>query len=121
MCIRDRNNPVFIDYNGGDLIGKMGIEREYESTLKGVDEKQLIEVDSSGKTVRKLGETDPIPGKDIKITIDLKLQKAAYEATKDIKRGVVIASTPDGEILAMISRPSFDLSLIHISEPTRPY
>ncbi|HZJ18569.1 MAG TPA: penicillin-binding protein 2 [Patescibacteria group bacterium] len=112
----EMNNPVFIDYNGGDLIGKMGIEREYESTLKGVDEKQLIEVDSSGKTVRKLGETDPIPGKDIKITIDLKLQKAAYEATKDIKRGVVIASTPDGEILAMISRPSFDPNLFTMGE-----
>jgi penicillin-binding protein 2 len=112
----EMNEPVFIDYNGGDLIGKMGIERSYENVLKGVDEKQLMEVDSRGEVVRKLGQTDPIPGKDIKLTIDLKLQKAAYEATKDIRRGAVIASKTNGEILAIVSRPSFDPNLFTMGE-----
>lgn len=113
---KEMSEPAFIDYNGGDLIGKMGIERSYEDILKGVDEKQLMEVDSRGEIIRKLGQTDPIPGKDIKLTIDLKLQKAAYEATKDIKRGAVIASKPNGEILAIISRPSFDPNLFTMGE-----
>ncbi|PIP75050.1 MAG: hypothetical protein CO135_00825 [Candidatus Levybacteria bacterium CG_4_9_14_3_um_filter_35_16] len=105
------SNSQFLDFKGGDLIGKMGIERSYEDKLKGIDEKQLIEVDSLGKGVRKLGQTDAISGQDLKITIDLKIQKAAFEATKDVKRGAVIVSTPDGQILAMISRPSFDPNL----------
>ncbi|MFH1187022.1 MAG: penicillin-binding transpeptidase domain-containing protein [Candidatus Levyibacteriota bacterium] len=112
----EMDDPLFMDYKGGSLIGKMGIERRYENVLKGVDQKQLMEVDNFGKTVRKLGQTDPIPGKDIKITIDLKLQKAVHEATKDIKRGSVIVSTLDGQILAMLSRPSFDANLFTMGE-----
>ncbi len=103
--------PQFKDYKGGDLIGKMGIEREYENILKGVDGKQLIETDSMGRTVRELGQTDPIAGEDVTLTIDLRLQKVAYDAMKDIKKGAVIVSTPKGEILAMISKPSFDPNL----------
>lgn len=98
----------FSDYLGNDLIGKMGIEDEYEPMLKGVDGKELVEVNSLGETVRKLGKTDPIPGEDIKVNLDLNIQKAAFSATEEIKKGVVIVSTPKGEILAMVSRPSFD-------------
>jgi penicillin-binding protein 2 len=101
----------FADYKGLDWVGKSGIERQYEHILKGTDGKQLVEVDAFGKKVRPLGLTDPVPGQDITLTIDLKLQKAAFEATKDVKRGAVIVSTPTGEILAMISRPSFDPNL----------
>lgn len=101
----------FSNYLGGDLIGKMGIEAEYEAVLKGKDGKELVEVNSLGNPVRKLGKTDPIPGDDITVNLDLNIQKAAFDATKDMKRGAVVVSTPKGEILSMISRPSFDPNL----------
>lgn len=95
----------------GDLVGKMGIERQYESFLKGTDGKQLAEIDSMGKIIRKLGETDPIPGRNITLTIDADLQKKSYDSMKKVKKGAVIVSTPKGEILALISKPSFDPNL----------
>lgn len=101
----------FPNYKGGDLIGKTGIEKEYESVLSGTKGRELVEVDSLGKVVRKLGKTDPIPGKDIMLTVDSKIQKAAFEASSEIKKGAIIVSTPKGEILALISKPSFDPNL----------
>jgi penicillin-binding protein 2 len=101
----------FAGYQGTDWIGKNGIEREYEHLLRGKDGKQLIEVDASGKPVRSLGREDPYYGQDVTLTIDSKLQQAAFDATKDVKRGAVIVSKPDGEILSMVSRPSFDPNL----------
>ncbi len=104
----------FSSYNSGDLIGKSGIEQEYESKLKGIDGKQLVEIDARGNPVRKLGESDPIPGQDITLTIDSALQKAVFEAAKNVKKGAVIVSSPKGEILAMVSKPSFDPNLFTI-------
>ncbi len=104
-------NSDFAGYKSGDVVGKIGIEREYEKFLKGVDGKQLAEIDSSGKIIRKLGETDPIPGKNITLTVDSDLQKRAYNAMSKVKKGAVIASTPTGEILALVSKPSFDPNL----------
>jgi penicillin-binding protein 2 len=101
----------FAGYASGDVVGKMGIERQYENFLKGTDGKQLAEIDSYGKIVRKLGETDATPGRDITLTIDEGLQKKSYEAIKKVKRGAVVASTPEGEILALVSNPSFDPNL----------
>lgn len=101
----------FSSYNSGDLIGKSGMEQEYESKLRGVDGKQLVEIDAQGRSVRKLGESDPIPGQNLTLTIDSSLQKAVFEATKGVKKGAVIVSSPKGEILAMVSRPSFDANL----------
>ncbi len=103
--------PQYSNYLGNDLIGKTGIEKEYEQLLRGTDGKQLIEVDAMGRLVRSLGQTDPIPGEDIILTIDAKLQQAAYTASENIKKGAVIVSKPDGEILAMVSKPSFDPNL----------
>jgi penicillin-binding protein 2 len=100
-------SPEFSSYNQGDLIGKMGIEKRYEKFLKGEDGKQLAEIDSQGKVVRTLGETEGIPGRNIRLTIDADLQKKAYQALKS-KRGAVIATTPKGEVLALVSKPSFD-------------
>jgi penicillin-binding protein 2 len=101
----------YSSYNSGELIGKSGIEQEYENKLKGIDGKQLIEIDARGNAVRKLGESDPIPGQDITLTIDAPLQKAVFEATKSVKKGAAIVSSPKGEILAMVSKPSFDPNL----------
>lgn len=98
----------FSDYSGNDLVGKMGIEDEYEPMLKGIDGKELVEVNSIGETVRKLGRTDPIAGENISVNLDVNIQKAAFSAMENVKKGAVIVSTPRGEILAIASRPSFD-------------
>ena len=109
-------SPAFSGYVSGELIGKTGIEQEYEGILKGEDGKELFEVDSMGRQVRKLGQTDPVAGKDIALTLDASLQKVAYEALKGVKKGAVIVSTPKGEILAMVSKPSFDPNLFTLGK-----
>ncbi|MDO8686910.1 MAG: penicillin-binding transpeptidase domain-containing protein, partial [Candidatus Berkelbacteria bacterium] len=106
----------FTNYNSGDLIGKSGIEKEYEKNLRGVDGKELIEVDALGKKVRTLGLTDPIPGQNITLTIDANLQQAVFEALKDVKKSAVIVSSPKGEILSLVSKPSFDPNLFTMGE-----
>lgn len=106
--LKDRN---FLSYKQGELIGKMGIEKEYEKLLKGIDGKQLVEIDAQGKPYRKLGSEDPVPGKDIKVTLDVDLQSAAFRAMETVKKGALIATTIDGEILALISKPTFDPNL----------
>lgn len=103
--------PEFAKYHLNDFVGKTGIERQYEHTLRGIDGKQLVEIDAMGKAIRTLGQTDPIPGHDITLTLDAKLQKAVYTATTGMVKGAVVVSTPNGEILAMLSRPAFDPNL----------
>ena len=110
------------DYEGyalTDFVGKTGIEQQYESTLKGVNGKKLVEIDATGKPLRTLGETDPIPGQDVLLTLDARLQTTAYEAMKDVQKGAVIAATPDGQILAMVSKPSYDTNLFTLSSDYR--
>jgi len=95
-------------YDQTDLVGKTGIEQRYEEILKGVNGKQLIEVDAMGNPVRTLGQTEPVSGKDIQLTLDAGLQEAVYEAMKEVKKGSAVVSTPQGEILSLVSKPSFD-------------
>ena len=110
----------FTTYKTGDLIGKMGIEAAYEDLLRGVDGQQLIEVDAFGKIIRTLGQTDPIPGQDIKLTLDAKLQQAVFTAMQQVKKGAVVVSTPKGEILAMLSKPGFDTNLFTLGKNYTP-
>ncbi|MEK7517337.1 MAG: penicillin-binding transpeptidase domain-containing protein, partial [Patescibacteria group bacterium] len=116
----------FSSYKGGELIGKIGVEGWYESMLAGRDGKELIEIDSHGRIVRELGKTDPTAGENITLTIDIELQKAVFDAALDIKKGAVIVSSPKGEILALVSKPSFDPNLFTQGEnysgaPESPY
>src|SRR3990167_3010667 len=106
----------FSNYQGGDLIGKIGIEREYEAKLAGISGRELVEMDSMGKIVRKLGLTDPLPGQNITLTLDIALQKAVFDAAIDVKKGAIIVSNPKGEILALVSKPAFDPNLFTMGE-----
>lgn len=106
----------FSSNRGGDLVGKMGVEQYFENFLRGEDGKQLIEVDSLGNTIRKLGETDPIPGQNITLNLDLNLQRAGFDAL-NVERGAIIVSNPKGEILSLISKPSFDPNLFTLPNP----
>jgi len=113
-------DAAFYSYQPTDWVGKSGIEEQYEHSLRGTDGKELIEVDALGRQVQSLGQTDPIPGQDITLTIDAKLQQQVYAAMSSVVHGAAIVSKPDGEILAMISKPSFDPNLFTLDQNYQP-
>src|SRR5262245_32418047 len=92
----------------GDVVGKAGIERQYNDILMGTDGMRRVIVNSVGKEVGHLTQQDPIPGKQIQLTIDMDLQQVA-EQSLGARPGAVVAMDPrNGEILAMVSRPTPD-------------
>ena len=100
-----------VNYSGTHHIGKTGIERFYEAELHGQVGYEEVETNARGRVLRVLKRTDPIPGKDIVLSLDIKLQEAAEEALAG-RRGAVVALNPNtGEVLAMVSQPSFDPNL----------
>jgi len=102
------NQPQFELYNPGDVVGISGVERQYNSMLMGKNGSRQALVDSHGREVGRLGETDAVPGNPLRLTIDVDLQIAAEQALED-KNGAIIAMDPHtGEILAMVSGPTFD-------------
>ncbi len=109
-------NPFYTyqGYRAGDRIGRMGLEETLEKQLRGVDGKELIEVDAEGKKIRTLGEVEPIPGKDFTLTIDSDLQKVAYEALGENPGAVVVSRPKSGEILVLVSTPGFDPNQFHL-------
>jgi len=113
-------NSEFKNYLATDVIGQEGIEQFYEQNLKGQDGKQLYEINSSGSIVRKLGQDDPIPGNNLNLTLDINLQKKAFEAAADIAKGGAVVQTTKGEILALVSKPSFDANLFTMDKTYKP-
>ncbi len=102
------DNPDYAKFNQGQIIGKTGIEKEYNDSLMGVDGERQSVVDNLGREHQVLGIKEAVPGKNLQLTIDLDLQVVAELALGD-KRGAVVALNPNnGEVLAMASRPSFD-------------
>lgn len=105
-------------YKSGDIIGKFGLEKVYDKELRGENGGQQVEVDVSGKPVQILGRKEPVPGDDLELTIDIKLQQAAEKAVDDQLTQIgahaaaaVVMNPQTGEILAMVSRPAFDPNL----------
>src|SRR5438067_1368059 len=103
------NQPQFELYNPGDVVGRSGVELEYNQILMGKNGSRQVLVNSHGQEVDKpLDEKPAEPGKPLKLTLDVDLQIAAEEAIGD-KNGALVAMDPHtGEILAMVSRPTFD-------------
>lgn len=101
------------DYTSGDRLGRMGIEQVFEKKLRGIDGKELIEVDSHDNKIRTLGRLDAIGGQDLHLSLDVDLQKVAYEALGENKGAVVVSKPKTGEILVLVSTPSFDPNKIH--------
>ena len=95
-------------YRPGDIVGKSGLEREYNETLQGTDGMRRMIVNSIGRPVKTLDNVEAVAGKPIELTIDYDLQQVA-ETGMAGKEGAVVAMDPrTGEILAILSHPTFD-------------
>lgn len=95
-------------YRLGDVVGQMGAESAFESTLHGTWGGQQVEVDSAGRIISILGDKPAIAGEDIQLTLDVDLQRAAEKAL-GTREGAVVAMDPrNGAILAMASWPTYD-------------
>jgi penicillin-binding protein 2 len=103
-----REREKFPQYYLGDLIGKFGIEKSWESQLRGKGGGEQIEVDASGQRLRKLGEEEAKTGESLTLTIDLELQRQAEAAMQGKEGSIVVLGVQTGEVLAMVSQPSFD-------------
>ncbi len=102
------NQPKWELYNPGDVVGKSGVELQYNQVLMGKNGSRQVLVNSKGKEMGELDQKPAVPGNNLKLTLDIDLQIAAEEAMGD-KNGAMIAMDPrTGEILAMVSRPTFD-------------
>ena len=102
------NQPQFELYSPGDVVGVSGVERQYNTVLMGQNGSRRALVNSHGREVGHLDETPAVPGKQLKLTLDVDLQIAAEEALEG-KNGAIVAMDPhNGEILAMVSGPTFD-------------
>jgi penicillin-binding protein 2 len=102
------DSPKYADYRLGDIIGQMGAEAAFESMLQGEWGGQQVEVDSSGRVISVLGDKPAVSGNDVQLTIDIELQKLAEQALGDTQGAIVAIEPKSGEILAMVSRPTFD-------------
>lgn len=105
---RELDTLDFARYSEGDVIGKSGVERTHNSVLMGEDGKRQVVVDNLGNHRYRIGEKPAKSGQDLMLTVDLDLQVVA-ELAMEGKRGAVVALDPrNGEILAMVSRPTYD-------------
>ncbi|HGK7609345.1 TPA: penicillin-binding protein 2 [Legionella pneumophila] len=96
------------NYRATNFIGKAGIEKYYEDILHGKVGYQMVETDVSGRTLRIINKVNPHSGAKLYLSIDARLQEAAYNALKDKRGAVVVINSRNGEVLAMVSSPSFD-------------
>jgi penicillin-binding protein 2 len=107
--IEDREQEA--NYRGTDHFGKSGLEQHYEFDLHGTSGFEQVEVDAGGRPVRTLARTAPVPGNNLTLTIDAKLQEIVEQAFGD-RRGALVAIEPaTGGILALVSMPNYDPNL----------
>jgi penicillin-binding protein 2 len=99
------------NYRGTDFIGKSGVEATYEAELHGTTGFEQVEIDAGGRGIRVLSRTPSLPGNDVTLTLDMRLQQVAEIAIGD-RRGALVAIDPsDGGVLALVSKPGFDPNL----------
>lgn len=99
------------NYRGTEYIGKLGVEQSYEADLHGTTGVEEVETSAGGRAVRRLKSSPPTPGNKIVLSIDIKLQALVEELFGD-RRGALVAMDPrNGELLAFVSKPTFDPNL----------
>jgi len=106
--VDDLKKEIYSDCKTGDFIGKYGIERDREHWLRGKRGGQQVEVNATGQVVRVLNTVDAIPGHNIVLSIDQALQQTAEQLLVDQAGAAVAVDPSTGQILAMVSTPSFD-------------
>ncbi|MGB5853817.1 MAG: penicillin-binding protein 2 [Oceanisphaera sp.] len=108
---RLREDNKLANYASTRDIGKLGVERYYEDTLHGQTGYQEVEVNNRGRVIRTLKYQPPIPGSDIYLNVDVKLQQKAQKLMANRRGAAVIMTPKDGKILSLISSPSYDPNL----------
>ena len=98
----------YTGYLGDIVVGRGGLEEQYERTLSGRDGEEVIEVDALGNKLRTLATVLPESGKDLNTNIDIAVQKTAYESIREVIGAVVVTEPNTGAVLALASSPSFD-------------
>jgi penicillin-binding protein 2 len=107
----DLDNNKYLNVRLGSVVGRSGLEQEYDDTLRGIPGVRYIEVDARGRLVREQGAAPPlpsVPGRPLRTTIDLPLQLYVDSIWPPGQRGALIAMTPDGQVRALYSTPSYD-------------
>jgi penicillin-binding protein 2 len=108
---RDLSEVSEVEYAGTTHIGKLGLEKFYESELHGSVGLQQVEVNAGGRTLRVLSESPPVQGNNLHLTIDSRLQRVAEEAFAEYSGAAVAIDPNNGEILALVSMPIFNPNL----------
>ena len=96
----------------GDLVGRTGIEEEYEEILQGQDGGAIYEIDTLGNRVREIGKVETVPGRDLYLSIDAQLSKVAYQALEGKPGAVIATEAKTGQVLVLVSSPAFDPNYI---------
>ncbi|MDG1225481.1 MAG: penicillin-binding protein 2, partial [Burkholderiales bacterium] len=98
-----------INYRATRHIGKVGLEKHYESILHGKIGSRTVETDVQGRVIGEpITETPPVPGKNIRLSIDIDLQLAAAKAIENFRGSVIVVDPRNGEVLALVSNPGYD-------------
>ncbi|WP_417223526.1 penicillin-binding protein 2 [Amphritea sp.] len=109
------------NYSGTHYIGKLGIERFYEPLLHGEVGYHKVETNARGRVMRVLEQTDPVPGKDIVLHLDIRLQQAAEKLVEGRRAAIVAIDPKTGGILALVSNPGYDPNLFVTGISTKAY
>jgi penicillin-binding protein 2 len=99
---------LYREANMGDIVGKFGLEKIYDNFLRGKDGGRQVEVNAQGKEINVLGITEPVPGLNLVLNIDIRMQEILEESLVGKQGAAVVMDVKSGGILAMVSKPSFD-------------
>lgn len=124
QAIRDRDEDVpQILYNPGFRIGRQGVEKALDTRLRGVEGGNRVEVDARGRVVAEDigGSKAAVPGDEVVLTLDADVQNRALEVFGEEAGGAVLMDVRNGDILCMVSAPSFDPNLFVSGVPSRTY
>ncbi|MGA8515353.1 MAG: penicillin-binding protein 2 [Burkholderiaceae bacterium] len=109
--IEDWPEEQWVNYRGTDYIGKLGVEQSFEQQLHGITGVEEMETSAGGRAVRRLASTPATPGNTVQLSIDIKLQHLIEDMFGE-RRGALVALDPrNGEVLAFVSKPTFDPNL----------
>ncbi|OUO41132.1 penicillin-binding protein 2 [Megamonas hypermegale] len=126
--LEDKKKSGDDSYKLGDIIGKFGLEKYYDTYLRGTPGGEQVEVDVTGRPVQRLGMKEPVAGNNLRLTIDYHLQDAAERAMDEVlgqigaqAAAAVVLNPQTGEVLAMVSRPNFDPNLFALGISTKDW